>query len=239
VGDPRDDSQPPGQEGQGRHPHEPRAVPGAAPQRKGKGKEHAASPTGCGGGGEFDGDTSTAEQIFGENLVWLNEHVSRRLRVNKCQVVLREVTKLPQSHWFHPAVDWRALNLLDYPSVVRRPMDLFAVKLHVETGQVVSLDEFKDAVLLRVPQRHGLQHQERQRPCSRTSTGPPSSPSAPCWRPRPRRLRRRQASAPRGHKPVAAGKSGGASRAKPGSDDDVMPVARRPSGGIKGRCSSR
>lgn len=145
---------------------EPSAERLSGVQRKGKGKEHApAGAPGAGGdlpalpsdGVDLPSSLSDGSQSFAgrvrklpahlqdgpeEKLVRLNEHM------RKCLAVLRDVTKLPSSHWFLAPVDWRALNLLDYPSVVKRPMDLGTAKLHVETGQVTTPDEFKDMVLL-------------------------------------------------------------------------------------------
>jgi len=141
-----------------------------APERKGKGKEHSAAASAAAGDGRADEDGAPAgsgvpvpgasaggASIHGRTrkipahlkeppeertLVSLNQHL------RKCLAVLRDVSKQPAAHWFAAPVDWKALNLLDYPNVVKKPMDLGTVKSKVETGQLETPDAFKDCVLL-------------------------------------------------------------------------------------------
>ena len=149
-----------------------------AVERKGKGKEHASpvssSPAaassadvpgfaGLGGGtGLADGVelpsslAAGSQSLHGrvrkapahlkeqpaEKLVRLNEHM------RKCLGLLRDLQRQPQGAWFAAPVDWRALNLPDYPDVVKRPMDFATVKNNVETGLVETPDEFKASVML-------------------------------------------------------------------------------------------
>jgi bromodomain-containing factor 1 len=104
-------------------------------------------PSGGGGGASFHGRMRKLPAHLQEPpeerpLVPLNLHL------RKCLAVLRDLSKQPAAHWFASPVDWRALNLPDYPQVVKKPMDLGAVKHKVETGQLESPDAFRDAVLL-------------------------------------------------------------------------------------------
>ena len=139
------------------------------PERKGKGKEHSAAASAVAGdddgapagtglpGGAVPGTSAGGASIHGRTrkipahlkeppeertLVPLNQHL------RKCLAVLRDVSKQPAAHWFAAPVDWKALNLLDYPTVVKKPMDLATVKSKVETGQLETPDAFKDCVLL-------------------------------------------------------------------------------------------
>jgi hypothetical protein len=68
--------------------------------------------------------------------------------MRKCLSVLRDLQRHPSGTWFAVPVDWKAHNLVDYPSVVKRPMDFGTVKTLVESGAVATPDEFRDHVLL-------------------------------------------------------------------------------------------
>lgn len=46
---------------------------------------------------------------------------------NKLQQLLQSLIKSPDSSPFRVPVDWQALNLLDYPVLIRKPMDLATV----------------------------------------------------------------------------------------------------------------
>ena len=66
----------------------------------------------------------------------------------ECLSVLRELTRDPSAVWFNAPVDWRTLNLIDYPKVVTNPMDFNTIKTNIETGVVTTPEDFHEAVLL-------------------------------------------------------------------------------------------
>eukprot|EP00656_Telonema_subtile_P002917 TRINITY_DN1133_c0_g1_i3.p1 TRINITY_DN1133_c0_g1~~TRINITY_DN1133_c0_g1_i3.p1 ORF type:complete len:248 (+),score=56.46 TRINITY_DN1133_c0_g1_i3:586-1329(+) len=45
----------------------------------------------------------------------------------RCSVLLSELKTMPEAVFFLAPVDWRAMNLPDYPQIVKEPMDLFTV----------------------------------------------------------------------------------------------------------------
>jgi hypothetical protein len=47
----------------------------------------------------------------------------------------------PESYAFREPVDWKGLQLLDYPEVVKQPMDLGTIKSKMESSQYKSIEE--------------------------------------------------------------------------------------------------
>lgn len=118
--------------------------------RKGKGKEHATVSTDS---IDNDGDApqkpgrvrrlpSHLQEIPDDKPVRLNE------QLRKCLAILREIGKAPSAHWFAQPVDWRFFELLDYPKIIKEPMDFATIKNRVESGDISSAEDFKKAVLL-------------------------------------------------------------------------------------------
>ena len=68
--------------------------------------------------------------------------------VNKCTDLLREITKLPQSIWFAEPVDYIKLNIPDYPTIVKVPMDFQTIRQNLEKGIYDSADAFGEHVRL-------------------------------------------------------------------------------------------
>lgn len=61
-------------------------------------------------------------------------HLSHGLR--RCVTVLRSLTVVRgKSEWFLEPVDYVALKLMDYPTIIKRPMDLGTVRKKLEGGQ--------------------------------------------------------------------------------------------------------
>lgn len=122
---------------------------GPAP-RKGKGKEHASSLSAE--SNEVSNDLSKPgrvrrlpshlQEIPDDKPVRLNEHL------RKCLAILRELSKNPSAHWFAHPVDWRFFGLLDYPKVIKEPMDFSTIKSRIESGEITTPEEFKKDVLL-------------------------------------------------------------------------------------------
>mmetsp|Transcript_12922 Transcript_12922/g.15438 ORF Transcript_12922/g.15438 Transcript_12922/m.15438 type:complete len:759 (-) Transcript_12922:146-2422(-) len=118
--------------------------------RKGKGKEHATTNI------VNDIPDSDAPQKMGrvrrlpthlqevadDKPVRLNEHL------RKCLTILREMIKNPSAHWFAQPVDWRFFGLLDYPKIIKEPMDFATIKNRVESGDISSAEDFKKAMFL-------------------------------------------------------------------------------------------
>lgn len=66
------------------------------------------------------------------------------MSAEEMQEMLRIVCALlarPESEPFRRPVDWRALQLLDYPSIVKRPSDLGTVKDRLERDQYETVEE--------------------------------------------------------------------------------------------------
>ena len=49
---------------------------------------------------------------------------------------------------FHDPVDYEQLNIPDYPTIIKRPMDLKQVKLNVKKNKFASFEEFVKDLLL-------------------------------------------------------------------------------------------
>lgn len=54
----------------------------------------------------------------------------------------------PESFAFREPVDWKGLGLLDYPEVVKKPMDLGTVKSKMESNQYTTVEEVATDVRL-------------------------------------------------------------------------------------------
>jgi hypothetical protein len=48
--------------------------------------------------------------------------------------ILLSLLSRPESHVFRTPVNWRELGLLDYPDIIKNPMDLGTVKKKMESG---------------------------------------------------------------------------------------------------------
>ena len=82
-----------------------------------------------------------------------NQHLSpatARARAGKVSEQLKQCSKILQFLMGHKdadpflnPVDWKNMNLLDYPKVVKTPMDLGSVKQKLERGDYSSAKEFR------------------------------------------------------------------------------------------------
>mmetsp|Transcript_16213 Transcript_16213/g.47596 ORF Transcript_16213/g.47596 Transcript_16213/m.47596 type:complete len:930 (-) Transcript_16213:531-3320(-) len=68
--------------------------------------------------------------------------------LRKCAQVLKNLMASPHAKWFNQPVDPVALDIPDYLTVVKRPMDLSTVKGNLESGTLETPEQFKAAVLL-------------------------------------------------------------------------------------------
>ena len=56
--------------------------------------------------------------------------------------VIVQLEKDPNAEAFLQPVDWKALGILDYPSVIKSPMDLSTLKKNLLKGKYQELDAF-------------------------------------------------------------------------------------------------
>jgi len=57
----------------------------------------------------------------------------------QCKAVIRELRKHKDAAAFLEPVDWKALGIKDYPTIIKRPMDLGTVMKRLEAGQYSSV----------------------------------------------------------------------------------------------------
>jgi len=62
--------------------------------------------------------------------------------MQQCQSVLKFFQARPEAEPFLQPVDWQALNLPDYPEIVKHPMDLGTVEANLNAGKYSSVDKF-------------------------------------------------------------------------------------------------
>ncbi len=65
-----------------------------------------------------------------------------------CLDILRILQSKPNVYPFLEPVDWKNLNLPDYPTIVKRPMDLGTIEDRIYSGLYSSADEFAEDVRL-------------------------------------------------------------------------------------------
>ena len=84
----------------------------------------ASSSKGGGGGGGGGGSSGGA--LSGEQLA-------------QCKAAMRELRKHKDAGAFLEPVDWKALGIRDYPTIIKRPMDLGTVQKRLDSGQYNSV----------------------------------------------------------------------------------------------------
>jgi hypothetical protein len=70
------------------------------------------------------------------------------LTLRQCHGLLKPLLKMSDAHYFTTPVDWKALNIPDYPLIVRDPMDLGTVQKRLDSGKYLSVDDFVREVRL-------------------------------------------------------------------------------------------
>lgn len=59
-----------------------------------------------------------------------------------CKKILKKLMKSENCMYFLEPVDWKALNLPHYPTIIKHPMDLGTIKTKLERGEYGSVDDF-------------------------------------------------------------------------------------------------
>eukprot|EP00658_Telonema_sp_P-2_P026657 TRINITY_DN20785_c0_g1_i4.p1 TRINITY_DN20785_c0_g1~~TRINITY_DN20785_c0_g1_i4.p1 ORF type:complete len:305 (+),score=94.65 TRINITY_DN20785_c0_g1_i4:31-945(+) len=67
---------------------------------------------------------------------------------NRCSELLVELKKQPEAGFFLMPVDWRALNLPDYPIIIKQPMDLFTAEQKLRDSYTCPNDFVSDIRLI-------------------------------------------------------------------------------------------
>ena len=53
-------------------------------------------------------------------------------------VILSKLQSKKESHWFNAPVEWEALGLMDYPMVVKQPIDLRTIRDKIDRREYSS-----------------------------------------------------------------------------------------------------
>lgn len=61
---------------------------------------------------------------------------------SKMIALISQIEKEPNSQPFLDPVDWKALDLQDYPKIVKKPMDLSTIKNRIKNKEYESFDAF-------------------------------------------------------------------------------------------------
>lgn len=68
-------------------------------------------------------------------LAFASRTVLGKDETNKLQQLIQYLFNTSDSEPFQMPVDWQALNLVDYPVIIKTPMDLGTVRKKVTLGQ--------------------------------------------------------------------------------------------------------
>ena len=79
--------------------------------------------------------------------------------LSMCKSIMRELRKKDIAEAFLVPVDWKALGIPDYPTIIKRPMDLGTVQSQLEGGQYSSVQARSPSTPLpHTPTPHTLSH---------------------------------------------------------------------------------
>lgn len=67
---------------------------------------------------------------------------------NKLQQLLQSLVNVPDSDPFRAPVDWQAFNLLDYPVLIKKPMDLGTVKKKIFNNNYENVEDCLEDIYL-------------------------------------------------------------------------------------------
>lgn len=68
--------------------------------------------------------------------------------MENCLTLLRLLTEKPEAEPFLVPVDWQTFGLVDYPQVIKTPMDLGTIENNILNGKLKTANEFANAVRL-------------------------------------------------------------------------------------------
>jgi len=66
----------------------------------------------------------------------------------KCSELLKDLSRQPQAIWFNEPVDYIKLNIPDYPTIVKVPMDISTIRSNLESNVYESHESFAEHVRL-------------------------------------------------------------------------------------------
>jgi len=62
--------------------------------------------------------------------------------MQRCALLLEDMRKNPLSEWFREVVQWQELGLIDYPQVIKTPMDLGSIHKKMQHKEYLSVEDF-------------------------------------------------------------------------------------------------
>mmetsp|Transcript_35169 Transcript_35169/g.35812 ORF Transcript_35169/g.35812 Transcript_35169/m.35812 type:complete len:906 (-) Transcript_35169:213-2930(-) len=66
----------------------------------------------------------------------------------KCSEILKDLARQPQAMWFSEPVDYIKLNIPDYPTIIKDPMDFRTIRTNLDKAVYKSPEEFAEHVRL-------------------------------------------------------------------------------------------
>ena len=79
------------------------------------------------------GQTTTSEMVASQSLA--------QAALGQMGKILKGIMTRPEAQPFNAPVDWRGLGLVDYPTVVKKPMDLSTIQRKLDAGEYHSAAE--------------------------------------------------------------------------------------------------
>ena len=68
--------------------------------------------------------------------------------LSACKAALKDISKHKDAGAFLDPVDWKALDIPDYPTIIKRPMDLGTVMQRLQANEYASVADMADEVSL-------------------------------------------------------------------------------------------
>ena len=88
------------------------------------------------------------------NLIMKNKQISKSVisknesAYDKCDKILKLLQKDPEAFVFLKPVNWRSLKLLDYPIIIKKPMDLSTVEKKLKKREYDTVKSFYEDLSL-------------------------------------------------------------------------------------------
>lgn len=74
--------------------------------------------------------------------------MSRKEGIQELYKIVCSILSRPESHVFREPVDWKGLELLDYPDIVKKPMDLGTIRNKIENDKYENMEQIAADVRL-------------------------------------------------------------------------------------------